>query len=161
MQKIAYLQPDLLISGVAITPVPASGLPLDAETAAYFSQSADDDDVLTALFDALTGKQYSNTFNKHMTARARPALNRDAMLGYFKSWTTTDFSKDVAALNTPIYVIAGELDGAVGPDVLSSTYLKQLKNVNMDVIDGAGHYPMQETPIRLFSLIEKHLDTYS
>ncbi len=161
LQKVACINKDLLISAIAITPVPASGLPLDEETAAFFSKSADDDGVLADLFDALTGKQYSKTFIAQMTKRARPALSSQAMLGYFDAWTGTDFSKDVAAIDTKILVIAGENDGAVGPDFLSGTYLKQLKNVEMKTIAGAGHYPMQETPVRLFTLIEDHLNQYA
>lgn len=161
MQKVACSNEDLLISAIAITPVPASGLPLDAETAAFFSKSAEDDGVLSELFDALTGKEYSKTFISQMTNRARPALSSHAMLGYFNAWTSTDFSKDVATINTKILVIAGENDGAVGPEFLSGTYLKQLKNVEMKTIAGAGHYPMQETPVRLFTLIEDHLNQYS
>ncbi len=161
MQKVACLNEDLLISCIAVTPVPASGLPLDADTAAFFKQSAEDDDVLVGLFDALTGKQYSTTFNKLMAARARPVLSKEAMLGYFNAWSSTDFSADVANLNTKILVIAGEHDGGVGPAFLSDTYLKHLKNVEMKVINGAGHYPMQETPVRLFTLIEEHLKQYA
>ncbi len=161
LQKIACLNESLLISAIAVTPVPASGLPLDADTAGFFSKAVTDDGILTELFDALTGKQYSKTFTTYMTKRARPVLSKEAMLGYFDAWTGTDFSKDVATLGTDILVIAGEHDGAVGPAVMSDTYLKQLKNVKLTTIDGAGHYPMQETPVRLFTLIEEHLNKYA
>lgn len=157
LQKVACLQPDLLKSIIAVTPVPASGVPLDEETTAFFGQSTDSDEVLTELFDALTGKQYSRAFNEIMTLRARPCLGKDAMKGYFKTWTTTDFSSEVANLKTPVYVIAGEKDGGVGPEFLTETYLKQLPNVEMETISGAGHYPMQETPVQLFTMIERHL----
>jgi len=161
MQRVACLNEDLLVSCIAVTPVPASGLPLDADTAAFFRKSAEDDDALADLFDALTGQQYSKTFNKKMAARARAALSKEAMLGYFDAWTKTDFSADVAKLDTKILVIAGELDGGVGPAVLAETCMKQLKNAEMKVIGGAGHYPMQETPVRLFTLIEEHLEHYA
>jgi len=161
LQKIACINKELLISAIALTPVPASGLPLDADTMEFFKKSADEDGVLAELFDVLTGKQYSKAFIAQMTKRARSALSRQAMLGYLDAWTSTDFSQDVATLDTNILVIAGENDGAVGPDVLSDTYLKQLKNVEMITISGAGHYPMQETPVRLFTLIEDHLDQYA
>ncbi len=158
LQKIALLEKKLLISAVAVTPVPASGLALDADTIAFFKKSAGDDDVLTELFDVLTGKQYSRAFIIQLTRRARSALSRQAMLGYLDAWTGTDFSQDVTNIDTKILVIAGENDGAVGPEVLSETCLKQLKNVEIKTIIGAGHYPMQETPVRLFTLIEDHLD---
>jgi len=40
---------------------------------------------------------------------------------------------------------------------MKQTYLKQLKNVQMQVIDGAGHYPMLETPPEFFSLVDGYL----
>jgi len=157
LQKVAFLAPELVLSGIAITPVSASGLPLDEDTAAFFRSAADDDDALAALFNTLTGERHSREFLKYMALRTRKATSREALLGYMKAWTTTDFSADVADLRTKVLVIAGAHDMAVGPDVMNSTYLQQLPNTEMEIIDGAGHYPTQETPVELFTIIEKHL----
>lgn len=157
IQKVALLAPGLVTSGTAITPVPASGLPLDAETAAFFRSAIDDDAALAEIFNILTGKRHAKTFLDLMVDGVRVATQKEALLGYFKAWTGTDFAGDVAKLSTPILAIAGTHDGAVGPDVMRETYLKQLPNVQLEIIEEAGHYPTQETPVALFNLIEKFI----
>lgn len=157
LQKIACLTPNLVASGIAITPVPASGLPLTAQLTSFFKSAIEDDGALTELYDVLTGKRYSGSFLTYMTGRTRRVTTRAALLGYMNAWTGTDISAEVAALESKILVIAGRFDGAVGPDVMEQTYLKQLHNVELVTIEGAGHYPAQETPVELFTAIEHHL----
>jgi len=87
------------------------------------------------------------------------ATTTEILLEYIKAWTGTDFSNDVKNLKTKFFVIAGAFDGAVGPDVLKETYLKQLENVELEIISGAGHYPTQETPVELYTILEKHFSS--
>lgn len=157
LQKAACIAPGLMTSGIAITPVPASGLPLADELASFFKSAIEDDEALNELFDVLTGKRYARSFLTCMAGCTRAATTKAALLGYMSAWTGTDFSADVATLNSKILVIAGKFDGAVGPDVMERTYLKQLPNAELVTIESAGHYPTQETPVELFTAIEQHL----
>ena len=156
LQKVACLKPELIEVGIAITPVPASGLPLDDDTAAFFKQSVADEAGMAGLFNALTGDRYAQTFLDVMARETFKATTTEILLEYIKAWTGTDFSKDVKGLKTKFFVIAGAHDGAVGPDVMKQTYLEQLENVELEIISGAGHYPMQETPVELYTIMEKH-----
>lgn len=156
-QKMALLAPDRITSAVAVTPVPASGFPLDEATTKFFESSADDDGALTAIFNTLTGERHPATFLEAMTQGARAAIARDAYLGYLKTWTTTDFSKLVAGLGLPVHVIAGAKDKALDPDFLRGTYLKQLANAQMTVMEHCGHYPMLESPPEFFGIVERAL----
>lgn len=158
LQRIALLEPTHVLSGIAATPVPASGFEMDADTQAFFQSSADDDGALTEIFNILTGKRHSERFLKHLTYSTRQSTTRDAFLGYLKAWTETNFADEVKAINCPIHVIAGAHDGALGPDTMKGTYLTQLTNVEMTTIGGAGHYPMLETPAEFFNIVEKHFD---
>lgn len=160
LQKVACLKPQLVTAGIAITPVPASGLPLDNDTAAFFRSAADDATAMAGLFNALTGERYVQTFLDLMARETFKATTKDALLGYMDAWTGTDFSKEVKNLKTQIFVIAGAHDGAVGPDVMKQTYLEQLENVELEIISGAGHYPAQETPVELYTMLEKHFSAY-
>lgn len=157
LQKVACLAPDLVASGIAITPVPASGLPLPDELAAVFRAATEDDAALTGLFSDLTGGRYTPAFSRYMTGRTRAATSREPLMGCMNAWSTTDFGYEVAGIKSKILVVAGEHDGAVGPDFLSKTCLKQLPNAELVTIESAGHYPTQETPLELFTIMEKHL----
>lgn len=157
LQKMALLSPGRIQTGIAIAPVPASGFTIDEDTRDFFQSAADSDEALTEIFNILTGKRHSNAFLSGLTASARSSTASQPFLGYLKAWTETDFSSEVASLDLPILVISGVKDGALGPDVMQDTYLKQLSNVRMEAIDAAGHYPMLETPPELFTLLEKAL----
>jgi len=158
IQKMALMAPGRVTSAVAVTPVPASGFPIDEQTRAFFEGSADDDEALTAIFNTLTGERHSKRFLERLTRAARCAIERQAYLGYLKTWTTTDFSAEVSQLKTPIHVIGGAKDGALGPAFLEKTYLKQVPHIAMTVMSEAGHYPMLETPASFFTLLERSLN---
>ncbi len=156
-QKVALLAEGRLLSAIALTPVPASGFEMDAETYAFFQSSGEDDAALEGIFDTLTGKRHASAVLKDLVKRARATSPQPAYTGYLEAWVKTDFSADVVDIKTPFLVIAGAHDGALGPDHMRETYLKQLSNVKMEVIESAGHYPMIETPPELFGKIETFL----
>jgi len=157
LQKMAVLSPGRLSQGIAVAPVPASGFTIDEDTRNFFQSAADSDEALTEIFNILTGKRHSKAFLSGLTARARSSTATQPFLGYLKAWTETDFASEVNSLDVPVLVISGAKDGALGPEVMQDTYLKQLPNARMETIEAAGHYPMLETPVELFTLLEKAL----
>ncbi|KPH76975.1 alpha/beta fold hydrolase [Bosea vaviloviae] len=157
IQKMALQAPGRVTSAVAATPVPASGFPVDDGTRTFFETAADDDSALTAIFNTLTGERYSSSFLEGLTAAARGAISREAFLGYLRTWTTTDFSAEVGSIGTPVLVIGGATDNALGPEFLKETYLKQLPNALLHVIEHSGHYPMLEVPPEFFGIVETFL----
>ncbi|MDD5332283.1 MAG: alpha/beta hydrolase [Rhodoferax sp.] len=157
LQKMALKAPARVLSGIAAAPVAASGFPMDEGTRAFFQSAADDDAALTEIFNILTGKRHAESFLQGLTQAARRATTRAAFLGYLDAWTRTNFAAEVGALATPVLVIAGAHDGALGPGAMRESYLKQLKNVQMKVVEGAGHYPMLETPAEFFDLVDGYL----
>jgi len=158
IQKMALKAPDKVQSAIVTTPVPASGFDMDDDTRGFFQSSADDDAALTEIFNILTGQRHATSFLLELTTAARQSTTRAAYLGYLKAWTETNFSDAVKRIKTPILVIAGAKDGALGPDTMNDTYMKQLNNVRMEILQTAGHYPMLETPPEFFNLIEKYLE---
>lgn len=157
LQKMALKAPARVLSGIAATPVAASGFDMDDGTRAYFESAAESDAALTEIFNVLTGKRHAKSFLENLTRSARRSTTHDAFLGYLSAWTRTNFAAEVDTITVPILVIAGAHDGALGPEVMKQTYLRQLKNVRMQVIDGAGHYPMLETPAEFFDVIDSLL----
>ncbi len=157
LQRVALKAPSRVLSAIAVTPVAASGFEMDADTRAFFQSTADDDAALAELFNILTGKRFAHSVLNDLTAAARRAITREAYLGYFDAWTGTNFAEEVKEISSPVLVIAGVHDGAVGPDVMKETYLKQLTSVRMEVMESAGHYPMLETPAEFYTLISENL----
>ncbi len=146
--------PGLFRHGIALTPVTASAFPLDADTMAFFRSAAHDDAALATIFGNLTGNVHSAAFGRLWTARAREQTTAPAFLGYLDAWTGTIFRERVGQVTLPTTVIAGRHDGALPPDHQQANWIKDVPNSVLKVIEGAGHYPMLETPAELFDLLE-------
>ncbi|MDZ7938142.1 MAG: alpha/beta hydrolase [Rhodoferax sp.] len=156
-QKMALRAPERLVSLIAITPVPSSGFALDTATQEFFESSATSDQALTEIFNTLTGKRHSTKLLQDLTKSARASSTTPAFLAYLQEWTKTDFSETTQGLATPTLVIGGKHDGAIGQQLLTDTYLRRLPNAHLVMIDGAGHYPMIETPLEFYTLLDQHL----
>lgn len=144
-------------SVAAITPVSAAGFAVDEPTLSFFQSAADDDAALAEVFNTLTGHRHARSFLNYLVRKARAGTTKAAFLGYLDAWTTADFSAEAAKLDVPFLVVAGTHDEALGPQHQRETYLKHLSNVRMQVLEGAGHYPMLETPPELFTVVEAFL----
>ena len=70
-------------------------------------------------------------------------------------------SKEVKGLRTPMLVVFGEHDSEDEGDLVQRNFLKTYPNALIESCKNAGHFPMQETPIYLASLIEKFLDAHT
>ncbi len=137
--------------------VSAAGFAVDEPTLSFFQSAADDDAALAEVFNTLTGHRHARSFLNYLVRKARAGTTKAAFLGYLDAWTTADFSAEAAKLDVPFLVVAGTHDEALGPQHQRETYLKHLSNVRMQVLEGAGHYPMLETPPELFTVVEAFL----
>lgn len=120
-----------LKSVVAITPVTADGYPADEGTRKFLWDAISNRSVSEQAFSGLTGGRLLPAWGRLKTNRYRAMSTEAAMKGYYKMWLDTDFSADARAakVGTPIQFITD-----------------------------AGHYPMQETPVYLATLIEQFLN---
>ncbi|MCA9690775.1 MAG: alpha/beta hydrolase [Nannocystaceae bacterium] len=157
VQRVAVDASARVLGGVAITPVPASGVPFDEGGWALFSGAADDDGNRRTILDVTTGQRLSGAWLDWMVRRSREVTTRDAFADYFVAWAKTDFVAEANGLTTPLLVLPGEHDPALTVDVMKQTFLAWYPNARMEVLANAGHYPMQETPVRLATVIEAFL----
>jgi len=157
VQRVALDAPGRVKSITALTPVPASGVPLDADGEALFSGAPDSDDNRRMILDFTTGGRLSGQWLDWRVRCSRESTTRDAFADYLTAWTKTDFSDEVKGLDVPTLVVVGEHDGALNADVMKQTYMEWLPNARLEVLPNAGHYPMQESPVWLATVIEKFL----
>jgi pimeloyl-ACP methyl ester carboxylesterase len=142
---------------VALTPVPASGVPFDEQGWGLFSGAADNPANRYAIIDFTTGNRLSKTWIDQMVAYSLAHCDRDAFAAYLTAWAKTDFAAEVNGATTPLLAIVGANDPALNADVVKATYLAWYKNAELEVMQNAGHYPMHETPVALATSIEKFL----
>jgi len=147
-------------SAVGIDPVPACGGQLDEATWALFEGAIKHDENRYKILDFTTGNRNPAQWLNYMVDRSHNTTTEKAFAGYLNAWAKEDFADEVKGLETPTLVCIGEHDLAFSKEAMEGTYLEWLPNAQLEVIGNAGHYPMQEAPINLATVIEGFITKY-
>jgi pimeloyl-ACP methyl ester carboxylesterase len=143
---------------IGISPVPSTGVPFDEGSWQLFSGAAEKREARYAIIDMTTGGRLSSTWIDRMVQASLDGSDPEAFGAYLEAWATTDFSAEVQGNPTPVTVVVGEHDPALGAAVMEHTFLQQYPNASLEVLSNAGHYAMFETPVALLTLLERALD---
>ena len=149
--------PKHIKSAVGIDPVPACGAQLEGESWTLFEGAIMNDENRYRILDFTTGKRNSAQWLNYMVARSRASTTVDAFAGYLNAWVKDNFVEETKGLETPFLVCIGEHDLAFTKEAMEGTYLKWLPNSSLEIIANAGHYPMQETPVNLATVMQSFL----
>lgn len=148
-------------SVIAITPVAANGYPADEATRRFLWELIHDRALSEQGFSLLTGQRLGQGWARAKTDRHLLTSSPAALKSYYRMWLETDFSREVRAarITTPVLVIGGRHDlPGFREDHLRRTFGAWFPNAEFAFIAEAGHYPMQETPVLLASLVEQFLE---
>ena len=156
-QRVLADAPDRVRRLVGISPVPASGVPFDAVAEDLFRSAVAEPTSRRTIIDVGTGHRYHDVWLdkmvEHSVARSTPA----AFAGYLESWSGTDFHREVVGITTPVKVIVGAHDPDLNADAMRATFLAWYLNCELESIEDAGHYAVDETPVLLASLVHAFL----
>ena len=150
-------KPERVKSAVGIDPVPACGGQLDEQTWELFEGAIKNDENRYNILDFTTGNRNSAHWLNHLVERSRATTTEDAYAGYLNAWAKENFSEEVKGIDTPVLVCIGEHDLAFTKQAMEGTYLAWLPNSQLEIIANAGHYPMQEAPVNLATVMENFL----
>lgn len=142
---------------VGVSPVPASGMPLDEQSERLFSAAPDDPASRRAIIDFTTGNRLTGTWLDGMVAYSRAHSDVTAFRGYLESWAPHDFHEQVAGDTTPMLILVGEHDPAVNEQAVTATFGEWYPNAEIRVLAGVGHYSPDESPVALVSVVEDFL----
>jgi pimeloyl-ACP methyl ester carboxylesterase len=157
IQLAALLAPDRVRRLVGINPVPATGVPLDAAGWELFSGAAASRDNRAAIISFSTGARPSSAFVSSVVRHSLENSTVEAFGAYLQSWAKADFADRVRGRESAVKVIVGENDPALPGQLMEETWLAFYPNSELEVLRGAGHYPMLETPVALATSIEEFL----
>ncbi|HOB65086.1 alpha/beta hydrolase [Ottowia sp.] len=157
IQQVLADAPDRVRALVGITPVPAGGVPFDEQGWAFFSSAAKDPGARRGILDITTGNRLSGTWLDAMVQSTLAHSDEAAVADYLVAWAKTDILSRVQGQPLPVLVLPGEHDPALGEATCRATWMAHYPNAQLDVLRNAGHYPMDETPIWLATVIEKFL----
>ncbi|MFG2732354.1 alpha/beta fold hydrolase [Streptomyces canus] len=156
-QHIIALAPQRVRSLVGISPVPASGTGFDEDQWAFFSSSVDDPAVRRAIISRTTGDRLPAAWLDAMTRYSLACSTAAAFSGYLRDWAGTDFHARVKDSPVPALVVAGAHDPELSAEVMRATLMTWFPNSTLRVLQEAGHYAMDETPLALLAAVEDFL----
>lgn len=157
VQRVALNAPDRVRSAIAVTAVPACGVPFDDQTYQMFAGAPESDEKRYGITDFSVSGRLPARWVQSIVRASRENSTVEAFRGYLPSWAREDFSSEAKGLKTPMSVIVGEFDPSLNPELMRETFLAWYPNAELQVIGNCGHYPMQETPVRLAMVIEAFL----
>lgn len=153
--------PKRVKSAVGIDPVPACGAQLDDESWSLFEGAIKNDANRYDILDFTTGNRNSASWLNYMVERSHASTTESAYAGYLNAWVKENFASEVEGLETPTLVCLGEHDLAFNKEAMEATYLQWLPNSQLEFIANSGHYPMQEAPVNLITVIESFMNNNS
>jgi pimeloyl-ACP methyl ester carboxylesterase len=142
---------------IAVAPVPASGVPFDDQTYAAFERAVADPEAAFAIVNFSVGGKLAPYWVRQTALYPKRIAEDAAFSGYLPSWARSDFHEAIEGKTTPVLVIIGEHDGAINEALMRDTYLRWYPNAKLMVMANSGHYPMNETPLALATMIDAFL----
>ena len=144
-------------SAVGIDPVPACGGQINPQTWPLFEGAVTKDENRYKILDFTTGNRNNAQWLHFMVERSRASTTEPAFAGYLNAWSKENFADEVKGMATPMLICLGEHDLAFPVEAIQSTFLTWLPNATLEMIANAGHYPMQEAPVNLSTVMEHFL----
>ncbi|HTJ82468.1 MAG TPA: alpha/beta hydrolase [Polyangiaceae bacterium] len=157
IQRVLADAPDRVEKLVGINPVPAGGVPFDDATWGFFESATENPGSRYGIIDLTTGKRLTKRWIDQMVAHSLATSTKEAFAAYLVSWAKTDFAAEIQGKTTPVLVIVGENDPALGEAAMKGTFMEWYPNAKLEVFGNAGHYPMFETPVALATSVERFL----
>lgn len=150
--------PERVEKVIGITPVGATPTPFDEAGQELFSGAAKNRENRYNIVDFTTGNRLTKRWIDQVVDSSFENSTEEAVAGAFDAWSNADFLERILGNETPMLVLAGAHDPALGVETVRQTWTPHFPNVTVVELNNAGHYPMFETPIALATSIEGFLD---
>ena len=144
---------------VLVCPVPPRGMGADDAMIAALQGVAAGDDVHRAQAVKYTvGNRLCDGWIRYKVAQWRATSSPDAVRGYIFPFARDGVPNPQAMVSAPLLAVTGEQDDVpMRSDGVRGFYSPICSNLTIAPIVECGHYPMQETPPHLATLIERFL----
>lgn len=156
IEKIAACAPERVRALIPLAPVPCGGIRFDTEKRALFEGAAERCDYRETIIDRSTGSRLPLSWTEWKAAYSLAHSSKQAFAAYLRAWADTDFSDEITGRH-PMKVLVGAHDPVFNLELMTETYLRRYPLATVEVLENAGHYPMNETPLALVAAIESFL----
>jgi pimeloyl-ACP methyl ester carboxylesterase len=142
---------------IAVTPVPAGGVPFDEATKGFFSQAADDLSNRKSILDGSTGGKLHSCVLDVMLKNSTRDCDANAFRRYFEAWSSANFAHLLQGAKNPTKVIVGGNDPFLTVEVMRGTFGATFASCDIVSLPGCGHYPMIEAPLQFVGEVTRFL----
>lgn len=157
VQELAASAPGRVSKIVGVSPVGPGGLPMPPEVRSAMELLATDVPRRLPAVQRMLGDRWTPRWAAVKAERWIACSTPEAVLGYLRMYAQTDLRPRVQGLAVPLLLVGCEHDAPwFQPGALDEAFACY---PGREVVScgNAGHYPMQETPVALVSLIEPFL----
>lgn len=117
-----------------------------------------DDQARLSAVGSMWGDRLSTSWTRYKLQRWRETAEPHAAARYVEMWGRENISEGARGIKTPILIIAADRDAPpFQAGALSTSLLPFYPNGRLVSLSECGHYPMQEQPPLLATLIERFL----
>jgi pimeloyl-ACP methyl ester carboxylesterase len=157
LQWILAEHPGRVRRAVAITPVPATGVPLPPEVYAMYRNAAGDAAQMGAFMHQSVGGRYSLAWQRAMGEACVQTTTPEAWIGYLDALVSPSFADRIAGSSARVKIVVGAHDAVITEPMIRATMCQWLPNAELEVLPDCGHYPMMESPIHTAAVVEEYL----
>jgi esterase len=157
MQRVALAAPERIERLLGIAPVSAAGSRMDGERLAVFEHAVRDVAARSRIVDVSTGRRLATAWCDRIASESWQAHREDAVGAYLAQWARDGFAEEARKLGLPVKVMLGAHDPAITPDLVERSWRVHHPEVVVEVVENAGHYPMQETPVAVATSLQRWL----
>jgi 3-oxoadipate enol-lactonase len=160
VERLAIDVPQRIKSVVAIAAVSAAGFKMEIELRRLAIESITNDDKALELLDVAFGDRLSTQWKRFKFRTSRQTRTPEAARGYLDMFTLHDFSSQAGRIAVPFLVICGKYDLPNEQiEAQRRTFTRWHDNIEFAEIE-SGHYPMEETPVMLQTLMDGFLSKH-
>ncbi|WP_326808318.1 alpha/beta hydrolase [Streptomyces sp. NBC_01775] len=157
IQRVLVAAPERVRRMVGLAPVPAAGVPLQGEQWELFAGAAESPAGRKMIIDFSTGGRRPDAWVDLMVERSLACVAPEAFRSWLDSWALEDFHEQVRGAKVPVRVVVGDGDPSLSAERMRETWLQWYPAAELVELPGAGHYPVDETPLETVRVIEDFL----
>ncbi len=155
---LAQHRPERITRAVALTPPPPGGFGADDTTLERMRAVGRGDDELRLRAVKMRGDRLSEQWIAFKVARWRACADPEAAAGYVAMFARDGLPDPAAKITVPLLAVTGEHDAEIMRREAVTKLLAPLCDVlTVSPLADCGHYPMQEAPPLLVTIVERFL----
>lgn len=156
---LAQHAPERIERAVVLAPPPPRGFGVDEATLDRMRAMAlGDDEARTRALRVMWGGRLSEAWVRFKAARWRAGADPEAVAGYVAMFARDGLPDPAARISAPVLAVTGEQDAEIMRREAASRHLAPLCDaLSVIPLADCGHYPMQEAPPLLSTLLERFL----